>query len=73
VHASWLNQIEIEIEIYFSILQRKAIAPGDFTDLDHLAERILAFQAHYNAGAIPFGWNYTRDDLTTYSPAFQPA
>jgi len=26
-------------------------------------ERILAFQAHYNAHAIPFGWNYTRDDL----------
>ena len=40
VHASWLNQIEI----YFSILQRKAITPTDFTDLDHLAQRILAFQ-----------------------------
>ena len=35
VHASWLNQIEI----YFSVLQRKAITPADFADLDHLAER----------------------------------
>lgn len=33
VHASWLNQIEI----YFSILQRKAIAPVNFNSLDDLA------------------------------------
>ena len=59
VHASWLNQIEI----YFSILQRKAIAPVDFADLEDLAERILAFQTRYNATAEPFDWRYTRDDL----------
>ena len=59
IHASWLNQIEI----YFSILQRKAINPVDFTDLAHLAERILAFQDRYNTRAAPFSWNYTRDDL----------
>lgn len=59
VHASWLNQIEI----YFSILQRKAITPRDFTDLDALAERILAFQHRYNATAEPFDWRYTRNDL----------
>lgn len=40
VHASWLNQVEC----YFSILQRKAIAAANFTDLDHLAQRVLAFQ-----------------------------
>lgn len=62
VHASWLNQVEI----YFSILQRKAIATGDFADLDDLAERILAFQNRYNQTAEPFGWNYTRDDLNAY-------
>lgn len=62
VHASWLNQIEI----YFSILQRKAIATGDFTDLDHLTERILAFQDRYNATATPFDWKYTRADLNKY-------
>ena len=62
VHASWLNQIEI----YFSILQRKAIAPVDFADLDDLATRILAFQDHYNTNAEPFDWRYTRNDLNTF-------
>lgn len=62
VHASWLNQIEI----YFSILQRKAIAPVDFADLDDLADRILSFQDRYNATAEPFDWRYTRDDLNTF-------
>ena len=62
VHASWLNQIEI----YFSILQRKAISPADFTDLDHLAERILAFQERYNLTATPFDWRYTRTDLNDF-------
>lgn len=62
IHASWLNQVEI----YFSILQRKAINPNDFTDLNQLAERILAFQDRYNATATPFDWTYTRDDLNAY-------
>ena len=55
VHACWLNQIEI----YFSILQRKAMTPADFTHLDHLAERILGFQDRYNDTATPFDWTYT--------------
>jgi len=59
IHASWLNQVEI----YFSILQRKAIKPGNFRDLDHLAERVLSFQDRYNLTATPFKWNYRRDDL----------
>jgi len=62
VHASWLNQVEI----YFSILQRKAISPADFRDLDHLTERILAFQDRYNSAATPFDWTYTRDDLNAF-------
>ncbi|HEX3826717.1 MAG TPA: IS630 family transposase [Sporichthyaceae bacterium] len=62
VHASWLNQVEI----YFSILQRKAISPVDFADLDELAARILAFQDHYNAAAEPFDWTYTRTDLNAF-------
>lgn len=62
VHASWLNQVEI----YFSILQRKAIATGDFTDLNDLAARILAFQKRYNTTATPFDWKYTRSDLNDY-------
>jgi transposase len=59
IHASWLNQVEI----YFSVLQRKAISPVDFADLDALAERILAFQARYNTSAEPFDWTFTRSDL----------
>ncbi|MCW2718319.1 IS630 family transposase [Pseudonocardia sp.] len=59
IHASWLNQVEI----YFSVLQRKAISPVDFPDLDTLAERILAFQDRYNQAAIPFDWTFTRTDL----------
>ncbi|MGH3682546.1 MAG: IS630 family transposase [Natronosporangium sp.] len=59
IHASWLNQIEI----YFSVLQRKAISPVDFADLDALAERILAFQDRYNRAATPFDWTFTRHDL----------
>jgi len=62
VHASWLNQVEI----YFSILQRKAISPSNFRDLDELAERITAFQDRYNPTAEPFDWTYTRADLNAY-------
>jgi len=62
IHASWLNQVEI----YFSILQRKAVSPNDFADLDHLAERIMSFQDHYNSTATPFDWTYTRADLNTF-------
>lgn len=62
IHASWLNQVEI----YFSILQRKAISPNDFADLGHLAERIISFQDRYNSTATPFDWTYTRKDLRTF-------
>jgi transposase len=62
IHASWINQVEI----YFSILQRKAIATGDFASLDHLAARILAFQDRYNTTAKPFDWRYSRNDLNNY-------
>lgn len=59
VHASWLNQIEI----YFSILQRKALTPNDFADLDALAARIAAFEQHYRPIAQPFEWTFTRAKL----------
>ena len=62
VHASWLNQVEI----YFSILQRKAISPNDFADLNQLSERIMDFQDRYNTTATPFDWTYTRDDLNAF-------
>jgi hypothetical protein len=59
VHASWLNQIEI----YFSILQRKALMPNDFKSLEELKERLLCFQHYYEQIAKPFEWKFTRNDL----------
>ena len=60
VHASWLNQIEI----YFSIVQRKVLSPNDFVGLDPLAERLLDFQYYRESTARPFEWKFTRQDLT---------
>jgi|TARA_B100000315_G_C14463123_1_gene534694 transposase len=60
VHASWLNQIEI----YFSILKRKALTPVDFASLEDLKERILGFQERYTRIVKPFEWKFTRADLT---------
>lgn len=59
VHASWLNQIEI----VFSVIQRKVIKPADFADLDTLAARLTDFEPRYNATASPFDWRFTRTDL----------
>ena len=58
-HASWLNQVEI----YFSIVQRKILTPNDFRDLDALAERLLDFQYYWESTAKPFEWKFTRQDL----------
>ena len=59
IHASWLNQIEI----YFSILQRKLLTPNDFADLETLEHHLLAFQDHYEKIAKPFKWKFTKKDL----------
>jgi hypothetical protein len=59
VHASWLNQIEI----YFSIVQRKVLTPNDFPDLNAVAERLLDFQYYWENTARPFQWKFTRKDL----------
>jgi transposase len=58
-HASWLNPIEI----YFSIVQRKALTPSHFSDVDEVAHRILSFQAEFRTTATPFAWSFTRRDL----------
>jgi hypothetical protein len=59
VHASWLNQIEI----YFSVVQRKVVSPNDFTDLAEVEARLLAFERRYEQTAAPFDWHFTRSDL----------
>jgi transposase len=59
IHASWLNQVEI----YFSIVQRKVLTPNDFTDLAEVEHRLLGFQRRYQQTAVPFDWRFTRADL----------
>jgi hypothetical protein len=59
VHASWLNQVEI----YFSVIQRKVLTPNDFADLAEVEQQLLDFERRYEAAAYPFEWKFTRDDL----------
>jgi hypothetical protein len=50
-------------EIYFSIVQRKALTPNDFSSLAEVEDRLLGFQHYYESIATPFEWKFTRDDL----------
>jgi hypothetical protein len=59
IHASWLNQIEI----FFSIVQRKVLCPNDFDSLEQLTTTLEAFIARHNAIAGPFNWKYSSTDL----------
>src|SRR5439155_3952724 len=52
-HCSWMNQIEQ----WFSIVQRKRLQFSDFSDLHHLAERLMAFVTEWNAHTHPFNWS----------------
>jgi transposase len=58
-NASWLDQIEI----WFSILQRKLLQPNHFERLGRLRQDILAFIAYYNQSAKPIQWSYTVEKL----------
>ena len=62
VHASWLNQVEI----VFSIIQKKVISPNDFASTAQLAATLLAFIGRYNQSAQPFNWKYTAADLARF-------
>ncbi len=59
VHASWLNQVEI----YFSLLQRKVLTPNDSTNLQELELRIKLYEDLTNQQARPFDWKFTKYDL----------
>lgn len=59
IHASWLNQVEI----YFSVIQRKVLDPNDIADIDELQQRLFDFQRLYQQAAKPFEWKFTRQDL----------
>lgn len=59
VHASWLNQVEI----YFSIVERKALTPNDLPSPAAVRERLAGFETYYNADARPFQWHFTKTKL----------
>jgi len=59
VHASWINQVEI----YFSVIQRKLLTPNDFGSLAEVEAGLLAFQDYYQQIATPFEWKFTKSDL----------
>ena len=58
-NASWLDQIEL----WFSVLQRKLLRPNHFDSLPHLEQTILAFIGHYNRTVKPIHWTYTVEKL----------
>ena len=62
VHASWLNQIEI----YFSIIQRKVLTPNNFESLADVEERLEKFAQLHNAHPNPFKWQFDRQQLSDY-------
>lgn len=59
-HASWMNQVEI----WFSILQRRVIKYGDFSSPQKQAQRVLGFIGHWNRfEGHPFRWTWRTDKL----------
>src|SRR5215470_6306878 len=51
-HSSWLNQVEC----WFSILSRGALAGSSFTSVRMLVQAIEAFIGRWNQNAAPFEW-----------------
>jgi transposase len=62
LHGSWLNQIEI----YFSIIQRKVLTPNDFADLDTLQIRLRLYEELTNHKPKPFAWKFTRQEMAEW-------
>jgi hypothetical protein len=59
VHASWLNQVEV----YFSLLQRKVLTPNDSKNLQELELRIKMYEELTNKQPKAFDWKFTKYDL----------
>ena len=59
VHANWLTQLEV----FFSVVQRKLLTPSSFDSLAELKRAIMVFQARYQRAARAFKWTFTRRDL----------
>jgi len=58
-NASWLDQIEI----WFSVLQRKLLTPCHFDNLHDLAQAIMQFIRYDNLSPKPIQWSYTVEKL----------
>ncbi len=57
--ASWMNQVET----WFGILTRQAIRRGSFESVRSLVAAIERFTREWNAGASPFTWVKTADQI----------
>jgi hypothetical protein len=62
VHASWLNQVEI----YFSMVQRKVLAPNDFVGLEEVEERLRLYETLTNGEPRAFQWKFDREKLMAF-------
>lgn len=62
VHASWLNQVEI----YFSLIQRKVLTPNDFADLAAVERRLRLYEELTNRAPRPFEWRFDRAKLREF-------
>ena len=62
VHASWLNQVEI----YFSLVQRKVLTPNDFAGLQEVESRLQLYEELSNSDPHPFDWKFDRQKLTEF-------
>jgi len=51
-HGSWVNQVEV----WFSILEQRALRNASFTSPQQVREAIDRFIAAYNPRAHPFEW-----------------
>ena len=58
-HASWLDQIEL----WFSVLQRKLLTPSHFNSRSELTQAIMEFIRCENLSPKPIRWTYTVQKL----------
>lgn len=67
-HGSWLNQVEL----WFSVLERRFLRRGDFRSPEEFTERLGKFLNDYNANyAHPYCWTYTGEPLVRNTPFCQ--
>jgi DDE superfamily endonuclease len=68
IHASWLNQVEI----YFSIIQRKVLTPNDFATLEAVRIRLRLYEELSNRTPRLFAWKFTRQDMLDWLERASP-